>query len=87
MKMADTPKEVQELELYAWIGRDEYGSGVFGLKQGNVPAGTIPMVSIDQEKLDKYWQHAERQATIFGQRIYLVKLAFVEVVRETKDGD
>jgi hypothetical protein len=84
--MVKPPKEVQELEVYAWVGRDEYGSGVFGIKQGSVPAGLIPMVSIDQKKLDKYWGNAEMQAQVFGQRIYLVKLAFVEVVRETQHG-
>lgn len=85
--MAETPKEVQEFELYAWVGRDEYGSGEFGLKQGRVPAGMIPMVSVSQEKLDKYWGQAEGQSKTYGQRIYLVKLVFAEVIRETKDGD
>lgn len=83
------PEEVRDLELYAWIGQDEFGSGVFGLKQGQVPAGLIPMVVIgkDKEKLDKYWFQAERQAKHHGQRIYLVKLAFVEVVQETQHGE
>jgi hypothetical protein len=85
--MAEPPKEVQELEVYAWVGRDELGSGVFGLKQGKAPAGLIPMVSTNQPKLDKYWDQAEKQAELFGQRIYLVRLAFTEVVRETKHGD
>jgi hypothetical protein len=80
------PKEVQELEVYAWVGRDEYGSGEFGLKQGSVPAGMIAMVAIDKKKIDKYWDQAEIQAQVFGQRIYLVKLSFVEVVRETRYG-
>ena len=84
--MSDTPKEVEEFTVYAWVGRDEFGPGLFGLKQGNVPAGTIPMVSVDQAKLDKYWPQAERQAAAFDQRIYLVKLTFAEVVRETKEG-
>jgi len=79
-------KEVEEFMVYAWIGKDEFGSGEIGLKQGSVPAGTIPMVSISQEKLDKYWEQAELQAERWGQKIYLVKLAFVEVVRETQYG-
>jgi hypothetical protein len=81
-----TIDEVCQLEVYAWVGRDEFGSGVIGLKQGVVPAGTIPMVAIDQQKLDKYWNNAEQQAEAYGQRIYLVKLVVVEVVRETKHG-
>ena len=84
--MAETPKEVREFEVYAWVGRDEYGSGEFGLKQGIAPAGTIPMVSTEQGKLDKYWQQAEAMADVYGQRIYLVKLTFAEVVRETEHG-
>jgi len=84
--MTETPKEVREFEVYAWVGRDEHGSGVFGLKQSQVPAGMIPMVSTDQQKLDKYWNQAEVQAAICNQRIYLVKLTFAEVVRETKHG-
>ena len=80
------PEQVRELELYAWVGRDELGSGEFGLKQGSVPAGMIAMVAIDQAKLDKYWDQAERQAQHYGQRIYLVRLSFVEVVRETQHG-
>jgi hypothetical protein len=85
--MAEPPKEVQEFEVYAWVGRDELGSGMFGLKQGIVPAGTIPMVSVSQEKLDKYWDQAEKQAEVYGHKIYLAKLAFVEVIRETKHGE
>jgi hypothetical protein len=82
----EAPKEVTGLELYAWVGRDEYGSGKFGLKQGVVPAGMIPMVAIDQKKLDQYWETAEAQAQNWGQKIYLVRLTFAEVVRETKHG-
>jgi hypothetical protein len=81
------PKEVTGLELYAWVGRDEYGSGVFGLKQALVPAGMIPMVAIDQGKLDQYWEAAEAMAKEFGQRVYLVRLTFAEVVRETRHGE
>jgi hypothetical protein len=82
----ETPKEISEFSVYAWVGRDEFGSGQFGLKQGEVPAGIIPMVAIDQAKLDKYWDQAEAQAATYGQKIYLVRLSFVEVVRETKRG-
>jgi hypothetical protein len=85
-KETETPQEVSEFSIYAWVGRDEFGSGKFGLKQGIVPAGVIPMVSTDQEKLDKYWEQAEGQAVAYDQKIYLVKLSFVEVVRETKRG-
>jgi hypothetical protein len=79
-------KRVQEFEAYAWIGRDEFGSGEIGFKQGIVPAGTIPMVSTDQKKLDQYWHQAEAQASEYKHRIYLVKLTITEIIRETQRG-
>jgi hypothetical protein len=85
--MTDAPIEVLDFKVYAWVGRDELGSGIFGLKQGQVPAGMTPMVSTSQRKLDKYWDQAEAQALVCGQRIYLVKLTFAEVVQETKHGE
>lgn len=80
--MSDIPKEVHEMELYAWVGRD----GDIGLKLGMVPAGMIPMVSTSRRKLDGYWKQAEQQAKTYGQRIYLVRMTVAEVVRETKHG-
>jgi hypothetical protein len=71
--------------LYAWVGMDEYGSGQIGLKQGVVPAGTIPMVVVDRDlaKLEKYWPQAEEQARRYNTEIYLVRYWPVEVVRIT----
>lgn len=84
----NTPKEVQEMVLYAWVGEDELGRlPGFGLKQGVVPAGTIPMVSVSKEKLDKYWSQAELQAKICGNRIRLCRFVFAEVIRETQSGE
>jgi hypothetical protein len=83
----EIPKEVLEFEVYAWVGQDEHGSGVFGLKQGLAPAGIIPMVSTDQQKLDQYWKQAEGQAEVYGMRIYLVKLTCTEVLRGTRNGE
>lgn len=74
----------EKLDLYAWIGEDEFKAGSIGLKQGLVPAGLIPMVSVSKEKLDKYWQQAEDQARIYGRRIYLAKFSLVEILEETK---
>lgn len=84
--MADQ-KEVEELELYAWVGWDEFGSGQIGLKQGIVPAGTIPMVAIDREKLENHWPQAETLAAMFGKRIFLVKFQAVEIIRGTQRGE
>lgn len=84
--MIEVPKEVREMDLYAWVGRDELGSGIFGLKQARVPAGMIAMVAIDQQKLDKYWDQAELQSRNYGQRIMLVRFTFAEVIRGTVNG-
>lgn len=39
--------------LYAYIGPDQFGSGVIGLKQARVPAGMIPLVAMEREKIDR----------------------------------
>ena len=83
---SESLRKTTEIELFAWLGEDEMGSGAVGLKQGMVPAGVIPMVSISQEKLDNYWIQAEQQAATFGKRIRLCRFKLVEVVRETKKG-
>jgi hypothetical protein len=62
------------MTLYAWIGEDELGSGVVGLKQALVPAGYIPLVSLDRAKLDTPSIRAQlqQQASQFGKTIRLV---------------
>ena len=75
-----------KIELYAWLGEDELGSGEIGLKQAQVPAGLIPMVAIKREKMEKHWEHAERQARLYRKRIYLCRFELVEVLRETEHG-
>jgi hypothetical protein len=79
-------KELETLELYAWVGRDEMGSGAIGLKQALVPAGVIPMVSLSREKLEAYWDQAERMASIYGKRVFLIRFQAVEVVRKAEAG-
>lgn len=82
--MAD---QVSEVELFAWVGEDETGRlPGLGLKQAVVPAGIIPMVAVDREKMEKYWNQAEMQAARYGKRIRLCRFIFAEVVRETKEG-
>jgi len=80
-------RNLEDVELFAWLGLDEFGSGKIGLKQGVVPAGLIPIVSIEQEKVDKYWDQAEEQARECGKRIYLCRFKLVEIVRQTERGD
>lgn len=79
--------KLSKTQLYAWIGEDEFGSGQVGIKQGIVPAGCIPIVSISREKLDPYWNQAEKIAEFYGKKIFLCRFELVEVVRETMKGD
>ena len=80
-------RTIENTQLFAWVGKDELNDeDTFGLKQGSVPAGLIPMVSIDQKKLDKYWPQAEALAAAYGKKIRLVRYRFAEVIRETKEG-
>jgi tRNA A37 threonylcarbamoyladenosine dehydratase len=77
--MSDT---LEELELYAWVGEDEYGSGEIGLKQAVVPAGTVAMVAIDRQKVDRPFIQKQLQAIAdqYGKPRYLVRFVFAEVV-------
>jgi hypothetical protein len=86
MPTDDEMRKLAAVELYAWIGEDEFGSGRLGLKQGVVPAGLIPIVSVDRAKIDVegHWPQAEAQAATFGKRIYLCRFQLAEVLRETK---
>lgn len=76
----------EKLDLYAWIGEDEFKVGDIGLKQAVVPAGYIPMVSVSREKLEKYWQQAEGQSKEYGKKIYFARFELVEIITETKEG-
>jgi hypothetical protein len=73
------------VELYAYTGEDELGSGVIGLKQGLVPAGMVPLVVIDRHKdrLDTQYliDVLRRQSKQFGKRIYLVRFSAIEIVK------
>ena len=55
--MNEKPKKAEEMVLYAWVGAQDdpfakTGKGEFGLKQGVVPAGTIPIVACKEEKVN-----------------------------------
>ncbi len=79
--------ELAQIEMYAWLGKDELGSGVVGLKQGDVPAGRIPMVAVSRRKMENHWHQAEMQAALCGQQISLVRFLFAEVLRQTAKGE
>lgn len=82
---AEPPKpisnELEAIELFAWLGVDELGSGKIGIKQGRVPAGMIPLVAIDREKIERVWPQIHQQAQAYGKVISLCRFKFMEVVR------
>lgn len=63
------------MKLYAWIGEDEFGSGVVGLKQAVVPAGIVPLVAIDRTKIDRpeIRRQLQNQANVYGKPIRLAE--------------
>ena len=79
-------ERLARIELFAWLGEDELGSGAIGLKQAVVPAGRIPMAAIEREKMEKHFHQAEAQAAQYGKRIYLCRFELAEVLRQTKAG-
>ena len=79
-------ERLAKVELFAYLGEDECGSGEIGLKQAQVPAGLIPMVAVRRDKMEKHIEQLEAQAMLYGKKIYLCRFELVEVVRETKFG-
>ncbi|HEY1897028.1 MAG TPA: hypothetical protein VGG62_12175 [Terracidiphilus sp.] len=90
MTRPTSPKSnsIQDHSLYAWVGEDEHGSGEIGIKQGLVPAGYIPLASMDYDlhKLEGLRKAMEAQALIYGKKIRLVRFAFAEIIAETRAG-
>ena len=70
-------------EVYAYMGKDELGSGEIGLKQGLTPAGMIPLVSMHRAKLEhpNLLDQMRHQVDLSSQAIMLVRFLAVEVVR------
>jgi hypothetical protein len=83
-----TPERLKSVELYAWVGEDELGSGEIGLKQGLVPAGFIALVSAGPKVAREDIQsQMALQAERFGKKIYLCRFTFAGVMRETIAGE
>lgn len=76
--MADQQVKLEEMELYAWVGEDEYGSGVIGIKQGRVATGMIPIVATARSKVDQDYlrEQFQKQANEYGKTIRLVRFTF-----------
>lgn len=73
---------MDKIDLYAWIGEDELGTGVTGLKQAVVPAGVIPMVATNLEKMNQEYivKQLQNQSNMFGKKIRLCKFVLQEDV-------
>lgn len=76
-------KELKEIELFAWVGEDELGSGEIGLKQAFTPVGLIPLVSVDKDKMgqDYIAEQLQMQARQYGKNIKLCRFVFAEEVK------
>jgi hypothetical protein len=79
--MADVNK-LEDIELFAWVGEDEMGSGEIGIKQARCAAGMIPMVAIRQEKMDQEYirEQLHAQGIKFSKKISLCRFKFDGVV-------
>ena len=78
-----------EIAMYAWIGEDELGSGIVGLKQGLTPAGMIPLAAMAHhlDRMAKMLPAMEAQAARSGKKIRLYKLTAIEIAAQTKAGE
>jgi hypothetical protein len=62
------------MKVYAWVGEDEFGSGEVGLKQGRDRRGQITaLAAVDAEKLARFAEPLQLQATLYGKTIRLIE--------------
>ncbi len=71
---------IKEMQLYAWVGEDELGSGEVGLKQGIVPAGCIALVACKLGKMTSadLVNQLQAQAQKYGKTIRLCRFTYAE---------
>jgi hypothetical protein len=81
---------ISQINLYAWVGEDEFSAGHFGIKQGIVPVrgspfppACIPLVSVEQGRmLDRGIPDAMKaQVSIYRKTIYLCRFSFAEEIK------
>lgn len=84
----EIPPRLRVIELFAWIGEDELGSGVIGLKQAECPLGRIPMVATIEAKISQPYIEDQLgvQADHFGKKIYLCRFRFDTALLATDGG-
>jgi len=80
----DIMADVESVELFAWIGEDELGNGVIGIKQAVVPAGTIPIVATTLNKVNQEYltQSLDAMGKKYGKKIFLCKFKFDSIISE-----
>lgn len=75
-----------EVELFAWIGEDELGSGVVGIKQGFAQTGFTALVATKESKMQQFSAGMNGQAAHYGKKIYLCRFECKEVIFSTTTG-
>lgn len=77
-------EEIKQLVIYAWIGKDEFGSGKLGIKQARVPKGIIPIAGLDYEKITRkeIIEQLDIQGKRFNKKIRLCKFTFETILEE-----
>ncbi len=80
---------IRAVELYAWLGIDELGSGEVGVKQVWAPGAKIPLVAAKRYKMEvpAIVDAMRMQAEAHGKKIRLCRFVFAEVVSETPAGN
>lgn len=74
-----------EIDLYAWIGDDEYNQPdedgrLTGIKQARTPLGYIPLVSTRRHRMTRAELRAQLQAQAdqYGKPIRLARFVYAE---------
>jgi tRNA A37 threonylcarbamoyladenosine dehydratase len=64
----------EEVVLYAWVGEDEFDSSM-GLKQGITKWGVVPLVSIQEERMDteSINRQLQAQSNQYGKKMRLCR--------------
>ena len=80
--MKEVPPEVSSVEVLAWIGEDELGSGVVGMKQTMTPKGISCLAAVDPGKWVQHphvFRTMQAQADAYNKHLYLCRYRFVQV--------
>ncbi len=85
--MTEFDKRLLTIELFAWVGEDELGSGEIGLKQAIVAAGCIPMVATRLDKMDQPYIAGQMDglALRYNTQIRLVRFVATEILKRPGD--